>query len=215
MTWHDTGPDMRMQQLTLGDYDNNCYILACPKTNEALLVDTPAEPERILAACQGLNIVLIAITHTHGDHLGAFLEVRRALKAPVAVHSAEADNLPLPPDRLLRHGETLAVGTLTVTVLHTPGHTPGSICLLVPGHLFSGDTLFPHGPGRTRTPAALRQAVDSICDQLMVLPNETLVYPGHGEGTVLGEEKAEFTAFCRRPWDPALCGDVTWLGTTA
>lgn len=211
MPWHYQGPDIRIEKLAVGQYGNNCYVVACPATGEALVVDTPAEPERILAACQDVKVGLIVITHTHGDHLGAFVEVRRRLKAPVAVHPAEADNLPLPPDRRLVHGDNLQVGALSLRVLHTPGHTPGSICLLAGRHLFSGDTLFPHGPGRTRTPDALRQEVDSIRDRLMVLPDDTLVYPGHGEGTLLGRERAEFAAFLARPWDPTLCGDVLWL----
>lgn len=212
MPWHYEGPDMRIKKLALGPYGNNCYILADPASNDAVVVDTPAEPERIVGACQGLSVRWIVITHTHGDHLGAFLEVRRGIKASVAVHPAEADNLPLPPDHLLEHGKVLSIGTLSLKVLHTPGHTSGSICLLAGKHLFSGDTLFPHGPGRTRTPVALRQEVDSIREQLMVLPDDTLVYPGHGEGTVLWKEKAEFAAFCSRPWDPTLCGDVLWIG---
>ncbi|MBI2918876.1 MAG: MBL fold metallo-hydrolase [Chloroflexi bacterium] len=215
MDWTHQGQDLWLRRLNVGQYGNNCYIVACPTTGQALVVDTPAEPERILAACQDVKVGLIVITHTHGDHLGAFLEVRRGLKAPVAVHPTEADNLPLPPDRLLQHGETLSIGTLSLKVLHTPGHTPGSICLLAGRHLFSGDTLFPHGPGRTKTNAALRQEADSIRDQLMVLPDGTMVYPGHGEGTVLGKEKAEFAAFLARPWDPSLCGDVLWLGQGA
>lgn len=202
---------MRILRLVVGPYDNNCYVVACPTTSEALVVDTPAEAERIVAACRGLQVQFIVVTHTHGDHLGAFLEVRRALQAPVAIHPAEAEQLPSPPDLLLADGEALKVGSLALRVVHTPGHTPGSICLLAGTHLFSGDTLFPHGPGRTRSPQAFRQIVDSIRQRLMVLPDDTQVYPGHGEGTVVGREREEFDAFCRHPWDPTMCGDVLWV----
>jgi len=98
-------------------------------------------------------------------------------------------------------------------VLHTPGHTPGSLCLLSGKHLFSGDTLFPGGPGKTGNPAAFEQIINSITEKLFILPDETLVYPGHGEDTVLGKEKQEFAVFSSRPRTPGLCGDVLWLSS--
>jgi len=102
---------------------------------------------------------------------------------------------------------------VSLRVLHTPGHTPGSLCLLFGKHLFSGDTLFPGGPGKTGTPAAFEQIVNSITEKLFVLPDETLVYPGHGEDTILGKEKQAFAVFSSRPSNPGLCGDVLWLSS--
>ncbi|MBI2865786.1 MAG: MBL fold metallo-hydrolase [Chloroflexi bacterium] len=206
------GPDLLVYRLVLGPYSANCYLLRCPRTGESVVVDAPAEPESILAACQGVRAGLIIITHAHIDHIGALPALGQALRAPVAAHPAEAANLPLPLDRLLHNGDILEVGSLSVKVVHTPGHSPGSICLLAGQHLFSGDTLFPHGPGHTRNPTDFRQVVDSIRERLFLLPDDTLVYPGHGEGTVLGREKEEFANFSQRPWDHNLCGDVLWLG---
>jgi glyoxylase-like metal-dependent hydrolase (beta-lactamase superfamily II) len=100
---------------------------------------------------------------------------------------------------------------VALRVIHTPGHTPGSICLFADGHLLSGDTLFPNGPGKTATPQDFRQVVDSIVSRLLVLPDDTQVHPGHGEETVLGREKERFAAFSRRPQDLNLCGDVLWV----
>jgi glyoxylase-like metal-dependent hydrolase (beta-lactamase superfamily II) len=97
--------------------------------------------------------------------------------------------------------------------LHTPGHTPGSVCLLIGKHLFSGDTLFPGGPGKTGTPAAFEQIVNSIIERIFVLPDETLVYPGHGEDTILSKEKQEFAIFSGRTRPSGLCGDVLWLSS--
>jgi glyoxylase-like metal-dependent hydrolase (beta-lactamase superfamily II) len=97
-----------------------------------------------------------------------------------------------------------------MTVLHTPGHSPGSICLLTGKHLFVGDTLFPGGPGHTRTPSAFKQLIESITQKLLVLPEDTRVYPGHGRDTTIEKAKGEFTAFAKRPHAADLCGDVLW-----
>jgi len=104
-------------------------------------------------------------------------------------------------------------GGTEVSVIHTPGHTPGSICLLVGKHLITGDTLFPNGPGHSRTPDNLRQMIASITSKLFVLPDDTRVYPGHGAGTVLGPEKQNYGVFASKPHDPNLAGDVTWTGS--
>ncbi|MBA7640064.1 Hydroxyacylglutathione hydrolase [subsurface metagenome] len=131
----------------------------------------------------------------------------------MAVHPSEADVLPSPPDLTLADGDLVNFGTVSLRVLHTPGHSPGSLCLLLGKHLFSGDTLFPGGPGKTGTPAAFEQIVNSITEKLFVLPDETLVYPGHGEDTILGKEKQAFAVFASRPSNPGLCGDVLWLSS--
>lgn len=213
LEWHYRGADLAIRKLPLGIHQANCYVVVAWPSQDALVIDTPDEPERILLACQGLRVHYVVITHAHSDHLGAFLSVQQGLKAPVAIHPAEADRLPQSPDRLLYHGDLLHVGTLSFQVIYTPGHSPGSICLLVGRHLFSGDTLFPKGPGHTRTPANFRQAFESIRQHLLPLPDDTLVYPGHGADTVLGREKEEIAIFSQRSWDPNLCGDVLWLGS--
>jgi len=139
--------------------------------------------------------------------------VRDKLKAPVASHPLEAGTLPSPPDLTLADGDVVHFGKVSLRILHTPGHTLGSLCLLTGKHLFSGDTLFPGGPGKTSTPAAFEQIVNSITEKLFVLPDETLVYPGHGEDTILGKEKQEFAIFSSRHHPPGLCGDVLWLSS--
>jgi hydroxyacylglutathione hydrolase len=113
----------------------------------------------------------------------------------------------------LKDGDTIEVGKLKFKVLHTPGHTPGSLCFLVGKYLISGDTIFPGGPGKTGTPADFKQIVKSLDTRLFVLPDDTHVYPGHGDGTVLGKEKKEFAIFASKPHDPNLCGDVLWLSS--
>jgi len=212
MSWHYDG-EIRIKKLEIQPFGTNCYIVVCPQSGEGIIVDTPGEASRIVAQAEDIRIRYIIITHTHLDHLGAFKEVRDKLKAPVAIHPSEAGALPSPPDLTLEDGYVVSLGAVSLQVLHTPGHTPGSLCLLTGKHLFSGDTLFPGGPGKTATPAAFEQVVNSITEKLFVLPDETLVYPGHSDDTILGKEKQEFAVFSSRPRTPGLCGDVLWLSS--
>jgi glyoxylase-like metal-dependent hydrolase (beta-lactamase superfamily II) len=159
---------------------------------------------------KGTKPQAILLTHNHLDHIGAMTDLRNKLKVPLACHQSDAAGLSSPPERALKQGDALQLGKLKVTVLHTPGHTPGSLCFLVGRHLISGDTLFPGGPGKTRSSGDFVQIVRSIKDKIFTLPDDTPVYPGHGEPTVLKKEKDEFTAFSSRPHSLDLHGDVLW-----
>ncbi|MBI4339283.1 MAG: MBL fold metallo-hydrolase [Chloroflexi bacterium] len=196
----------------MGSYGNNGYVVVCPETRESLVIDTPGEPEKLIAAAGATRVRCILITHTHFDHLVGFEEIRAALNAPVGVHASESDNLSSPSDFNLVDGDTITIGTVVLKVLHTPGHTPGSMCFLSGKHLFSGDTLFPGGPGRTRTPADLKRILESISSKLLVLPEDTIVYPGHGNNTTIGDAQLAYAIFASRTHPEGLCGDVQWLG---
>ena len=205
--------DIQIERLELGPFGTNAYIVVCLKTRDSVLVDTPAEASVIIDSLKGTNPKYILLTHNHMDHLGAFSEVRSGLNLPVAAHALDAGALPSPPERLLSDGDTVTVGKLTLLVLHTPGHTPGSLCFRTGRHLISGDTIFPGGPGKSGSPAAFREIVKSITEKIFVLPDDTQLYPGHGGGTVLEKETAEFAMFSAHPHDPGLCGDVLWLSS--
>jgi glyoxylase-like metal-dependent hydrolase (beta-lactamase superfamily II) len=202
--------NLQIDQLSLGPYGTNCYILSCRQTGESVLVDAPAEAETILEHLKGLDPKYIIITHNHMDHLEAFSELKTSLGVPVAVHPLDAGNLPSPPEVLLKDGDSLSFGKVDLKVLHTPGHTPGSICLLTGKYLISGDTIFPGGPGKTGSPADLKQIIESLTEKIFLLPEDTEIYPGHGDSTLVGKEKSEFEAFSTRTHDPGLCGDVLW-----
>ncbi|MFH0768045.1 MAG: MBL fold metallo-hydrolase [Chloroflexota bacterium] len=202
---------LQIERLTLGPYETNAYIVVCQKTHDSVLIDTPAEADTIMDGLKGTNPKYILLTHNHMDHLGAFTELRSNLKVPVAVHALDSSNLPSPPDILLSDGDMVSFGKLKFEVLHTPGHTPGSLCYKSGKYLLSGDTLFPGGPGMTRSPAHFSRIVQSITEKLFVLPDDTQIYPGHGDSTVLRKEKEEFAVFSSRPRNPALCGNVLWL----
>lgn len=203
--------DVRIVKMELGPWGTNAYIVVCQATGDSLLVDAPGDADKILKQLAGTKPKYILITHTHIDHIGALEELKTRLKIPVALHAEDAVRLSLQPDMELKDADIIEVGKLKLKVLHTPGHTPGSLCFLLGKHLISGDTIFPGGPGKTGTPADFKQIVKSIETKLFVLPDDTQVYPGHGEGTVLGKEKKEFAAFASKPHDPNLCGDVLWL----
>lgn len=201
---------LQLSLLTLGPYETNTYILSCRQTGTSVIVDAPGNTDRILKGLEGTRPALILITHNHLDHTGELRELASALQVPVAAHPADAAELPVPTDQSLQDGDIIAVGALHLTALHTPGHTPGSLCFLTDRFLIAGDTLFPGGPGHTRSPETFRQILASITQKLLVLPDDTLIYPGHGEGMILGKERSAIQRFLTRPVSPNLCGDVLW-----
>ncbi len=205
--------DIQIERLELGSWGTNSYIVTCQKIRDSVLIDAPADASTIIDKLKGTNPKYILLTHNHMDHLGAFSELRSRLKVPIAVCALDAKNLPSPPEMLLSDGDTVSFGNIKLEVLHTPGHTPGSLCFKIGRYLISGDTIFTAGPGKTGSPAALEQIIKSITGKIFVLPDDTQIHPGHGESTVLKKEKEEFAVFSSRPRDPNLCGDVLWLSS--
>jgi len=201
---------MILKTLVVGPFASNCYIVGSESSKQGIIIDPGAEAKLILRTVNdlGLTIHLILITHAHIDHIGALAPVKEGTGAKFAIHEAEAAaglgmfsrmlssmsggsfSQPPKPERLLKDGDNIDIDDLSFTVLHTPGHSPGGISLYGHGIIFSGDTLFNHGIGRTDFPGcSYEQIVDSIQNKLMTLPDETIVYPGHGPATTIGEEK--------------------------
>ncbi|MFC1971484.1 MBL fold metallo-hydrolase [Chloroflexota bacterium] len=205
--------DIQIERLELGPFGTNAYIVICQKTRHSVLIDTPAEASIIINRLHGTNPRYMLLTHNHMDHLGALAELRSRLKVPLAAHALDAGPLPSPPEVLLNDGDTISLGNLKLEVLHTPGHTPGSLCFKYGRYLIAGDTIFPGGPGRTGSPGDFQQIVKSITEKIFVLPDDTRIYPGHGEDTILKKEKDKFAVFASRPRSPGLCGDVLWLSS--
>ena len=197
--------------ITVGLLQENCYIYACPQTLEAVIIDPGDEAPRILEKIQELKCIPRYIINTHGhfDHICAIDEVSAAYPVPLAIHpddvhlyteersaflaGRKAPLVKRQPDILLQEGDTISFGTLTLDVLHTPGHTPGGICLVSrPYCIFSGDTLFQRGIGRTDLPGGnYEQLITSIRTKLYTLEDELVVFPGHGGPTTILEEKYE------------------------
>ncbi|MFP5351701.1 MAG: MBL fold metallo-hydrolase [Actinomycetota bacterium] len=196
---HYEGTDLIVRKIQVGNMENNVYVLECPETHEALLVDGCFESDSILQAAEGARVVAIVQTHGHMDHVQALPELKEKLGVPVMAHPGE--DYPVEVDRELSDGDTIAFGKRSVRVIHTPGHTPGGICLFTDGHLISGDTLFPGGPGNTWGDAdAFAQIISEIETKLFVLPDETAVYPGHGNDTTIGTERPHLQEWKERGW---------------
>jgi hydroxyacylglutathione hydrolase len=177
---------MYIKELVVGPLQTNCYILTSGA--RAIIIDPGSEPDRITNAVSGLTVDLILLTHNHFDHIQALLPVKAAVRAQVAIHTYDMIDI---ADRELTDGEKIPFNGNMVSVIHTPGHTPGSCCFYLKGYLFSGDTLFAGGWGNTMFPGGSEEDIfTSIKDKLMSLPDETAVYPGHGAKTTIGEERS-------------------------
>ena len=200
---------MIYRTLQIMPFGTNCYLVASEQTRDSMVIDPAGDAPRIMSNIQelGLNIVLVVLTHIHSDHLGAVSQVIENTGASFAVHSAEAQALghydfsriaavvpnfkpPPIPDRKLNDGDILVVGDLEFTVLHTPGHSPGGICVAGYGVVFSGDALFNSGIGRTDMPGGdYNLLISSIRSKLLTLPDQTVVLPGHGPKTTISNER--------------------------
>ena len=202
---------MIIDKLVLGPFSTNCYIVGSESSRAGIIIDPADDAKTILDRVKGLelDIKIIILTHGHIDHVGALKAVKEATGAEMAIHTDDAKSLrglrgwlqsflvpgltyplPPPPDRLLKDGDSINVAGLSFKVLHTPGHTPGGICLLGEGIVFSGDTLFNYGIGRTDLPGgSYNQLLESIRTKLMTLPDDTIVYPGHGPETIISAER--------------------------
>ena len=210
MALHYDG-EVRIVKVNMGPFNNNGYIVSCPETNEGILIDPPAEPELLLNEVGDVSIKAILITHNHQDHLLGFDEITGSLDAPVGITTADKGPLPKAPDVELTDGQVIPFGNQELQVLVTPGHTDGASCFLVGKHLFSGDTLFPGGPGKTRSPEALATILENVRTKLLTLPDDVLVYPGHGDDTTIVEARRREAVYASKSHPADQFGDVDWL----
>jgi glyoxylase-like metal-dependent hydrolase (beta-lactamase superfamily II) len=198
--WHDSQVEVHM--VTVGSFDNNVYIVRCRQSGEGLLIDAANEHELLLELCTRLDVKGVLETHGHWDHIQAVEQVRAA-GYRVAVAAGDAEMLPSYDD-VLEDDTVLNVGRLRLRTIHTPGHAAGSMCFVVEGSplLFSGDTLFPGGPGATKFPgSSFEQIIESIDRRLFApLAPGTLVYPGHGKATTVGTERPHLQEWVDRGW---------------
>lgn len=171
-----------------GDHEVNAYVVSCTDTKEAIIIDPVTPPEKLLAQLAGLKVRWVLATHGHPGHVAGKDAVKEATGAATAMHMADAKAFLRSADRYLLEGEQLGFGTFAVRAIHTPGHSPGSLCYLVANHLFTGDTLLAGGIGRERPGTDLRLQLVSIGTKLARLPLNTAIYPGHGPVTNLENE---------------------------
>jgi len=200
-TMHYEDAKAEIHKVVVGPVDNNVFVLRCKRTGDAVLLDAANEHERLLELCQRLGVRTVLETHGHWDHIQAVPAVRNA-GYEVGVTAADAAMLEA-YDYLLEDESVIEVGDLRLHTILTPGHTPGSICFRVEDApiLFSGDTLFPGGPGNTSFEGGdFEQIIASIDRRLFTLPPDTLVLPGHGDDTTIGRERPHLDEWIERGW---------------
>ncbi|WP_324199066.1 MBL fold metallo-hydrolase [Nocardia amamiensis] len=202
-------PGARILKMSVGHMDNNCYLVQCANTGAAVLIDAANEAPRIAALVEQESpgrVQLIVTTHQHRDHWMALTETVAATGAPTAAHPLDADSLPVRPDRLLTDRDVIRIGDLVFEIIHLRGHTPGSIALALTDdadrtHLFTGDSLFPGGVGRTTSPEDFTSLFTDVTIKLFDrYPDDTAVYPGHGDDTTLGTERPHLPDWQARGW---------------
>jgi glyoxylase-like metal-dependent hydrolase (beta-lactamase superfamily II) len=197
-----------LTKLSVGPMDNNAFLLVCTTTGEALLVDAANEPDRLadlVASAKDAQLRTTVTTHRHYDHWQALPQVKERFGTRQIAHTLDAPELPVPADATVEHGDTITVGRAELEVINLRGHTPGSIALLYRGadrpHLFTGDSLFPGGPGKTWSAEDFASLLDDLEERVFgPLPDETWVYPGHGDDTTLGTERPKLPEWRERGW---------------
>jgi glyoxylase-like metal-dependent hydrolase (beta-lactamase superfamily II) len=196
------GTEVEIRKISVGPMDNNAYLLTDTATGKALLVDAANEADRLLSELGDVDVTAILTTHGHPDHWQALAEVASATGATTYIPPDDADMVPHESDQRAEDGDVISFGEASVRLVHTPGHTPGSTCAVLGGqHLFTGDTLFPGGPGATGgDQAKFTQIMESLRSRLFTLDDATWVYPGHGDDTTLGTERPKLDEWQARGW---------------
>jgi len=203
-------PGLTITKVAVGPMDNNAYLLRCTGTGELLLIDAANDADTLLRLLAGTPLATIVTTHRHWDHVAALEAVEQATGARTAAHPDDAGALPVTVTDPVRHGDTVKCGDASLSVIHLRGHTPGSIALVYDGggqladqpHLFTGDSLFPGGPGNTeQDPKRFGQLMDDLEERVFgELPDGTWVYPGHGKDTTIGAERPHVAEWRARGW---------------
>ena len=203
-------PGLTITKVAVGPMNNNAYLLRCTSTGELLLIDAANEPQTLLALLGGEPLATIVTTHRHGDHWAALDDVATATGAATVAHTDDAAAIPVAASRTVHHGDTITVGAAELSVIHLRGHTPGSIALCYDAggalaaepHLFTGDSLFPGGPGNTQNdPERFSSLITDLEDRIFAeLPDGTWVYPGHGGDTTIGAERPHVAEWRARGW---------------
>tara|TARA_Y100001936_G_scaffold253388_2_gene317688 strand:+ start:1994 stop:2641 length:648 start_codon:yes stop_codon:yes gene_type:complete len=207
-----TDKDISLYKFISGPYDNNGYLLICNHTKKSVIVDAPGNPVDLIRAAQETNTDMMLITHNHWDHLLGYKEITSKLNLSVGIGINDSDGMkPAIPDFQICDGQTLPIGEISLTAIHTPGHTEGSTCFLINNILFTGDTLFPGGPGKSKDPATFKTIIDSISTKLLRLAPSVVFYPGHGLQGTIAKAQEDYSIFRENPQSNEIFGDIEWL----
>jgi glyoxylase-like metal-dependent hydrolase (beta-lactamase superfamily II) len=201
----EIGGGLTVTKLAVGDMNNNAYLLR-DGSGQGLLIDAAAEPDRLIELIGDTPVVKIVTTHQHPDHWQGLAAVKAATGAITVAHLADAPGIPVDTDEVVIDGGAITFGDTELSVIHLVGHTPGSIALVIDAdgpapHIFTGDCLFPGGPGRTTTPEAFNSLMSGLEERVFGrLPDETWIYPGHGNDSTLGAERPHLAEWRARGW---------------
>ena len=208
-------------QRFISGFANNAFLITCAQTNRSVIIDTPAEPSALISAAQRTEVNAVLITHGHRDHVEGFMNVIANFDVPIGIGLADRESLPDSAQTSINFAtdHRIEIGNIVLQPVATPGHTQGSTSFIIQpidknkehAHVFSGDTLFPGGPGKSTSHARLIQMIGSIKSRIFTLEESTMVLPGHGEFITVGNSKREYDLFSSKPLDPTLYGNVTWL----
>ncbi len=199
-------PHLVVTKLAVGPMSNNVYLLRCRDTGEQLMIDAAYDDDRLLELVGDAGLATVVTTHRHADHVQALPDVVEATGATTVAGAADADALPVPVEVRVGDGDSVSVGSCALSVIHLVGHTPGSIALRYddpdgPSHLFTGDSLFPGGVGKTGSPQDFASLIDDVERKVFdALPDETWFYPGHGNDSTLGAERPHLGEWRARGW---------------
>ena len=215
-TPHYQDSKIKIFKIIAGPYENNTYLLVCNKTNNSVLIDAPSEPDEIIRLVKTTQLKMIIITHIHLVHIAGLTKLQSFVNVPVAISKPDSGQLKLlnykkhMPEHYLNDNTNIEAGNILLNIITTPGHTPGSICIKTGKHLFTGDTLFPGGPGKTSSKKNFKQIIESITSKLFTLPGNTVFYPGHGKDDILKNSIEEYKIFKNLNPENQSFGDVVW-----
>jgi glyoxylase-like metal-dependent hydrolase (beta-lactamase superfamily II) len=203
--------EAKLIQQAVGPWPMNSYAVIDDVYQESIIIDPGADPEKLLSMVAGTKVEKILLTHGHGDHIMALEEVKAATGASIYLHPKDAEHFDLIYDVPLQDGMSISVGQFSLTIIHTPGHTPGQCCFdLGDGRIIVGDTIFVGGPGRTWSAEDFKTTMQTMQNIVFKWPDETNFFPGHGPSGNIGIERSDFEAFVAQGWSENLEGDVTW-----
>ena len=204
--------NLSLYKFVSGPYDNNAYLIVCKQTNKSVIIDAPGDPHELISAAQSTDTEMMLITHNHWDHLLGYEEITSKFSLRTGIGLKDApDMIPRAPDFQIRDCDTLSVGKIDIKAIHTPGHTEGSTCFLVNNILFTGDTLFPGGPGKSQSSDAFKTIIESISTKLLVLKPAIVFYPGHGLHGTIRNAKDDYSVFEKNCSSYEIHGDIEWL----
>ncbi|MFL2763692.1 MAG: MBL fold metallo-hydrolase [Dehalococcoidia bacterium] len=209
-TPHYQNSKIKIFKIIAGPYENNAYLLVCKKTNHSILIDAPAEPNEIIKLVKTTQLQMIIITHSHLDHIAGLDQIQSFFNVPVAICKPDSLQLKNIPNIYLKDKTNIKIGNICLNIITTPGHTSGSICINTGGHLFTGDTLFPGGPGKTTSVKNFKEIIESITYKLFTLPSNTIFYPGHGKDDILKNSIREYKIFKSLNANNQAYGDIIW-----